>query len=279
MPKSQRLSLEDIQSVWRLLGECRELGADNQAWPQHFIEGMSRLLRSQIGLCQETRLTPDGFMERLNYADTGWATAADREFLFRFMRNQEQRNPLHYRMVAAHLEKDALRREEVIPDSEYYRWSLYQDYFRPIRLDPLVSYGKLTPGGTFHFGCFQRALGDRPFGDRETALLRLAHEELVSLIGTALVSVSEPSLADLPPRQRQVLACLLEGDGEKQVASRLGIGIATVHTYVKALYRHFRVAGRAELLAWFVRRAYRHGVLPEAMLPPREPHGTSPFES
>jgi DNA-binding CsgD family transcriptional regulator len=91
---------------------------------------------------------------------------------------------------------------------------------------------------------------------------------LVSLIGTALASASEPSLADLAPRQRQVLACLSEGDSEKQVAARLGIGIATVHTYVKALYRHFRVAGRAELLAWFVRRAYPRGVLPEAVPPP-----------
>jgi DNA-binding CsgD family transcriptional regulator len=268
MPKSQRLSLEEIQSVWHLLGQCSELGADYQAWPQHFIEGMCRLLRSQIGLCHETLLSPNGAMESLSYADTGWATDADREFFLRFMRNQEQRNPLHYRVAAAHLEKDTLRREEVIPDPEWYRWSLYQDYFRPTRLDPLVSYGKLTPGDTFHFGCFQRALGDRPFGDRETALLRLAHEELAPLIGTALASVREPRLTDLSPRQRQVLSCLLEGDSEKQVAARLGIGIATVHTYVMALYSHYHVSGRAELLSWFLRRAYPGGVLPETITPP-----------
>jgi DNA-binding CsgD family transcriptional regulator len=265
MPKSQRLSLEEIQSIWRLLGECRELGADSQAWPQHFVEGMCRLLRSQIGICHETLLAPNGGMKPLNCADTGWATSADREFLFRFMRNQEQRNPLHYRMVAAHLEKDTLRRQEVIPNAEWYRWSLYQDYFRPTRLDSLVSFGKLTPGDTFHFGCFQRALGDRPFGEREKAQLQLAHEELVPLIGTALASVSEPRLTDLTPRQRQVLSCLLEGDGEKQVAARLGIGIATVHTYVKALYSHYHVSGRAELLAWFLRRAYPRGMLPETI--------------
>jgi hypothetical protein len=43
-----------------------------------------------------------------------------------------------------------------------------------------------------------------------------------------------------------------------------------IHLWVirKALYRHFRVAGRAELLAWFVRRAYPRGVLPEAVPPP-----------
>ena len=88
------------------------------------------------------------------------------------------------------------------------------------------------------------------------------------LIGTALASVHEPHLADLTPRQRQVLACLLEGDSEKQVAARLGIGIGTVHTYVKALYSHYHVAARAELLSWFLRRAYPRGVLPETISPP-----------
>lgn len=263
MPKSQRLSLEDIQSVWRLLGECRELGTDNQAWPQHFVEGMCRLLRSQIGICHETVLAPNGFMETLGYADAGWATAADRELFLRLIRNQDQRDPILLRIVGVLLKTETIRREEAVPDADYYRSSLYQDYMRPIRLDPIVSCGKFTPGGAFHFGCFQRSLGDRPFGDRESALLRVAHEELVPLIGTTLASVHEPRLADLSPRQRQVLACLLEGDGEKHVAARLGIGVATVHTYVKALYRHFRVAGRAELLAWFVRRAYPRGVLPE----------------
>jgi DNA-binding CsgD family transcriptional regulator len=269
MRKSQRLSLEDVKAVWHLLGECRELGADNQAWLNHFVEGMCRLLRSQIGVCHETLLAPNGVMETLGWADTGWATAADREYLLGMIRERgHQREPILGLLVGVLLEKGTCRREDIVRDFEYYRSVIFQDYFRPLRLDPFVNCGKFTPGGTFHFGCFQRAFGDRPFGDREKALLRLAHEELVPLIGTALASVREPRLADLAPRQRQTLACLLEGDGEKQVAARLGIGIATVHTYVKALYRHFRVAGRAELLAWFVRRAYPRGVLPEAV-PPR----------
>lgn len=268
MPKSQRPSLEDIQAVWRLLGECRELGADNRAWPQHFVEGMCRLLHSQLGICSENVLDHNGFMKELRYADTGWATAADRELFLRMLRTEDHKDLFHLRLVSICLEKGTCRREEAAPDAEYYRSYFYQEYFRPARLDPLVNCGKLTKGGTFHIGTFQRPLGDRPFGDRETALIRLAHAELVPLIGTALVSVREPSLADLAPRQRQVLACLLEGDGEKQVAARLGIGFATVHTYVKALYRHFHVAGRTELLAWFLRRAYPRGAAAES-LPPR----------
>ncbi|HEV7302161.1 MAG TPA: LuxR C-terminal-related transcriptional regulator [Tepidisphaeraceae bacterium] len=62
-------------------------------------------------------------------------------------------------------------------------------------------------------------------------------------------------IADLPPRLRQTLAGLLEGDSEKQVARHLNISPHTVHVYVKALYKRFNVASRGELLARWVKRS------------------------
>src|SRR5687768_8800140 len=43
----------------------------------------------------------------------------------------------------------------------------------------------------------------------------------------------------LSPRQRETLRHLLTGDGEKQVAAKLGVSKHTVHIYVKALHKHF----------------------------------------
>ncbi|HEV2296121.1 MAG TPA: helix-turn-helix transcriptional regulator [Tepidisphaeraceae bacterium] len=59
----------------------------------------------------------------------------------------------------------------------------------------------------------------------------------------------------LSPRLRQVLECLLRGDGAKQAAARLGLSIHTVNDYVKDLYRRFGVSSRSELLALFVSRS------------------------
>ena len=56
----------------------------------------------------------------------------------------------------------------------------------------------------------------------------------------------------LPPRLRQTLVGLLQGDSEKQVAAKLQLSPHTVHVYVKSLYRRFRVASRGELLARWV---------------------------
>ena len=62
------------------------------------------------------------------------------------------------------------------------------------------------------------------------------------------------STAGLPPRVAEVLGHLLAGDGEKQVAVRMGLSRHTVHGHVKKLYRHFDVTSRGELLARHLRR-------------------------
>jgi DNA-binding NarL/FixJ family response regulator len=63
-----------------------------------------------------------------------------------------------------------------------------------------------------------------------------------------------PAPPPLPPRLREALACLLEGDSEKQVARRLGLSRHTVHDYAKDLYRRLGVGSRAELMALCLRR-------------------------
>jgi DNA-binding NarL/FixJ family response regulator len=58
----------------------------------------------------------------------------------------------------------------------------------------------------------------------------------------------------ISPRMRQTLQMLLDGDSEKQIAHKLSLSKHTVHVYVKALYRHYEVSSRGELLARWVRK-------------------------
>src|SRR5262245_35863624 len=77
--------------------------------------------------------------------------------------------------------------------------------------------------------------GARNFSEREQRLLHFFHHELGRLIGTSLASVFDPDPLQLPRRERETLACLLEGDSEKQVAAPLGVCSLTAHQYVKSL--------------------------------------------
>jgi len=65
---------------------------------------------------------------------------------------------------------------------------------------------------------FFQDLGERQFSAREQQLLRFFHVELGRLIGHSLVSPTEPRPERLSRRLGQTLACLLEGNSEKQVA-------------------------------------------------------------
>ena len=132
---------------------------------------------------------------------------------------------------------------------------VFNEYYRPIGLDePLVSLYQVSEGGLINVIGLTRARGDRPFSSRQQQLLTFFHTEVGPLIGRSLVSVAEPRPDALAPRLRQTLACLLEGDSEKQVASRLGLSQATTHEYVTAVYRHFGVQSRAQLMAHAIKR-------------------------
>lgn len=101
-----------------------------------------------------------------------------------------------------------------------------------------------------------RRAGAPNFGPRDRSIVREAHAALSPLIGGPLARYADPSPLDLSPRARQVLACMLEGDGDKQIALRMALSTHTVNQYAKAIYRHFRVQSRPQLLARWVRRGW-----------------------
>lgn len=60
--------------------------------------------------------------------------------------------------------------------------------------------------------------------------------------------------AQLTERESDVLACLQRGDSYQRCADTLGIGLGTVQTHVKNLYRKLDVSSRSEAIAW----AHKH---------------------
>ena len=62
---------------------------------------------------------------------------------------------------------------------------------------------------------------------------------------------------DLTPREREVLQALVDGLSYKQVAAELGIGIETVRSHIRRLYRKLRVHSVAEAVS----KALRHGLV------------------
>ncbi len=95
------------------------------------------------------------------------------------------------------------------------------------------------------------------FADLCGVLLALAeHEELVWRLSKALPPIYNiEEMKALNPRERDVLQGLVLGESESQIAQRLGVGPATVHTHLGRLYSRLDVrSAKDAILRGFILR-------------------------
>jgi DNA-binding CsgD family transcriptional regulator len=142
----------------------------------------------------------------------------------------------------------ASRRKVTISDRDWYNGRFFNRYIKPAHQDDALM-TRVRRGNEMHLLVVQRAIGEPYFEHRHVRLARLLAVEWAHSFGTTLAPRDGFSLRHLPPRLRDVLACLMQGDSEKQTALRLGISHHTVHDYVKQLHKRFGVQNRGELLA------------------------------
>ena len=83
---------------------------------------------------------------------------------------------------------------------------------------------------------------------------------LVARDGGDVPVVAQPARRDtivgtvLTSREREILALLADGLGNKQIAARLGISANTVKTHLELLFEKLGVSSRAEAVATGVKR-------------------------
>jgi DNA-binding CsgD family transcriptional regulator len=256
MAEPGHLRLEDVRAALRLVGECRDLGYDPALWMRHAFEGLCRLVGARVVLGGEGHWDrPTGPLTPISSALVGLSGTVERDFVSRIRAGGLRADVITERLQVTPGRHLTRARRQLLPDPAWYGSSQYIDYHRPAGIDHCAASVLELPGGRALMTGAHRSVGERDFSARELLLVHLFHDELGRLIGPVLVSAEDAlSPTRLPPRVRETLGCLLEGDGEKQAAARMGLSRATVHQYVKALYRHYRVASRAELLARVLRR-------------------------
>lgn len=264
MSKSASLRVREVRALIRLAGDCRDLGDDHIAWRWHFLEHLSGMVGADAGLngelagCRALKNIdlgvlfwwPSGFspppfwdahLER--FRDDGGYSPVMSEY-HRFNRD----DPGHVRS-----------RKEFVDDRDWYKSYDYLKVHEPLGFDNTLWCFRALPGTRADENSgiiLVRAIGRRDFSGRDRLIVREAHAAISPLIGGPLARFADPSPRALTPRVRRILSCLLEGDSDKQVASRLGLSPYTVNQHTKTIYRHFGVQSRAELLSRWVRRGW-----------------------
>jgi DNA-binding CsgD family transcriptional regulator len=256
MGKSQLLRLGEVRAALRLVGECRDLGYDPALWMRTACQGLCVLVGARIVMGGEAHWPrPDGPITPIHSVLVGIPQAVEGDFVRNLREGGLDADVISSRLKAIPAPHLTRTRRQLLPDRAWYRSPQYDGLHRPAGIDHCIATLLELPGGRALLMGLHREAGERDFSERELKLVHLFHDELGQLIGPVLVSASDQfSPTHLPPRVRETLCCLLEGDSEKQAATRMGLSQETVHQYVKALYRHYRVASRAELLARVLRR-------------------------
>lgn len=256
MTRSERLRPRDIRSSFRIVSDCRELGADLVAWQDRLLQGLCSLLHAQVGISGNMRKFGTGEAESLGSVRRGWPDEqAERLWLEYALSVPVERTPEYPALIGKHDRLVTRTRDQLWGREAWYRSRTFNERHKRVGIDDyVISLQRLPAGDMWHSLWIHRAIGEPGFTRRDWWIVRCVHEEVGRLIGNALSSAAEPRVRDLTPRQRDALDGLLEGLSEKDLAARMGVSRATVHEHVLAVYRHFGVAGRAELLALFVGR-------------------------
>jgi DNA-binding CsgD family transcriptional regulator len=256
MARSGRLRLADVRAALRLVGECRDLGYDPALWLRHACAGLRGLVGVRVVMGGEVHwVRPDGPITPINAVLVGVPQAVEGDFVRNLREGGLDADVISSPLKAIPGPHLTRTRRQLLPDRAWYRSPQYDGLHRPAGIDHCVAtLLELTGGRALLIG-LHRSAGEQDFSARELKLVHLFQAELGRLIGPVLVSADDSfSPTRLPPRVQETLCCLLDGDSEKQAAARMNLSRETVHQYVKSLYRHYRVASRAELLARVLRR-------------------------
>jgi DNA-binding CsgD family transcriptional regulator len=258
MRKSGRVRLKDLRRAYRLIHDCRDAGHDHRAWPSILAEGLARLVDGQVVVMGEISFGEHGVPATVrSLAQRGWQRPSDREHYFqKFIVDKDFGDVLTFQRFAALRGGLITRtREQLITNDDWYGSQEFNEYNRSWMVDDMIMSQTMFGDPPTLLGfTISGDLSRERFSRGERRLIRMFHLEIAGHIGSSLAREPDHPLPDLPPRLKETLECLLEGDSEKQAARRLGLSRHTVHQYVQDLYRRLGVGTRAELMALCLRR-------------------------
>ncbi len=249
-----KLRPNDIKTAYMLLGGCRELGRNPEAWCRRLGDGLSGHMGIRLsafveggpGLASGQGQASPGDRFFLHGPDMDKVLAVFQEF---WAREVASRDPtlIAWRKVR---NRTAVRaRSQLIDMRDWYASDSYRMLFQRLGLDHAILCRCPIGDSRMLMMDFWRQAGDRDFTTREIGFLELVTREVGTLARDGALVPLGGRRTGLPPRLQQVLEALRQGMSEKEVAAALGLSPHTVHNHVKRLHRRFGVANRAALLA------------------------------
>lgn len=258
------LTHADYRAAYWLLGECSELGALPEVWCAHLHEALEQRLGVYMSVFVEGSHamahgeTPPSHQDRvLIYGAPGPAVLkAMHDYGSRVKLRDDPALPAWRRVRTPVATRS---RMQLASTKRWCGSKIVNEYFRSIGCDEMMLSRCPAADGRWLMLNLWRAIGERPFGEREVSFVNLLFQECTALLIQGRLAPLRAGFSGLTPRQRQVLTLLCRGLSEKQVAHVLGASVHTVHNHIQSLHRALGVHSRGELLSLAYRRRLTDG--------------------
>jgi|GEM_PF-627951 len=249
MTDYRSLRFEDVRSVFRLIGEVRELGRDPKLWREHAISGLILLTGAGVGVSAVEMSPLGGCKSDLRHpVDIGWESNHHRQAFLQFLCSGQILSDPVFPFLQNHItDSFTLSRREIVDDVTWYHANTVQNFHRQGGCDDVIYSRRVLP----HLNCADMITihgrwGDQPLSERAKLIVSLFHDELARLWGP---TENNKLFVKMPRHLRTIVEQLAAGHNEKEVADILALSRHTVHAYVKELYLRLKVNSRSEALS------------------------------
>lgn len=232
-----RLSEADLRAVFGFLGTARHGGAGDPI-PQATLVSLRALLDADHADYFELRRSDRGVIGMAQSHEDPSVPGSE-EAMHRF----GDQNPLNWRRWGpadgAMLLSTRIRRRD------FERTGFYDGFMRPNRLRDMLKVWLWSSAESA--ACIQLSRRDGDFSRRDQDVLGVLHHHLAAMRERALER--EPSrrpVAGLTMREAEILTWAARGATDTQIATRLGIAVATVRKHLEHAYATLGVHSRAE---------------------------------
>jgi DNA-binding CsgD family transcriptional regulator len=260
-----------MQRLLKLMAELSTLRHDPRRWRHEMLEALMGMVEATAATALIIRWKPETVPQVISRIDAGLKGSLGHSAFLEEFNVAPLQDPLSKTLLAKiyHNGQGTITaaRRDVVHDNDWYKSPNVERFRRPAALDDCIvsvqrhEKNSTDEGSLRVLMVFRKWDAPTRFGVRERRLVDILHAGLEWMYHAEATMERVTRATELSPRLRQTLVCLLAGDTERQTAERLSLSIHTVHDYVKALYTHFGVSSRSELVSRWVQSG---GTLPPA---------------
>lgn len=251
MKRSNRLPVDDIRNVFRVLGHARDLRYDQIQQDRVVVDAMTKLLGAHSGHATrigEFRPEAPTYIQRFT-PGTIQDLSVVKYFRDWDANSSFEDDPLKHITWDKAGPVYTLSRSSVMSYKDMRQYRIYDEMVEPAGLyDVIITFFRYPRSNNIRQYVFQRKVGQEKYGLRDLRMANLFTTEMHRLYHEGVLEPSNP-LDKLPERLSQVARQLRTGMNQREIALTLNLSYHTVRSYTKELYDIVGVSSREELVA------------------------------